>query len=157
MLDALAAGAHAVASQEQGTRSDQANASAHGVEVRRLDWYPHGAAWQIDCSRRQMRSTSLRELQSLLVREAEDGKISRQEAVSMIPPLLLAVKPGHTVLDLCAAPGSKTGQLLELTATEGQPSLHKHVARDGAVRINQVFSSLPVVFTFHAFHPKIIY
>ena len=94
LLEALAAGAHAVAAQEQGTRSDQAHGSTHVVEVRRLDWYPHGAAWQIDCSRRQMRQTSLRELQSLLVREAEDGKISRQEAVSMIPPLLLDVRPG---------------------------------------------------------------
>lgn len=32
----------------------------------------------------------------------------------MIPPLLLDVKPGHVVLDLCAAPGSKAGQLLEM-------------------------------------------
>ena len=31
----------------------------------------------------------------------------------MIPPLLLDVKPYHNVLDLCAAPGSKTAQLLE--------------------------------------------
>eukprot|EP00461_Guttulinopsis_vulgaris_P007794 UN07844 len=31
----------------------------------------------------------------------------------MIPPLLLDVKPHHVVLDMCAAPGSKTSQLLE--------------------------------------------
>jgi len=31
----------------------------------------------------------------------------------MIPPLLLDVKPNHTVLDMCADPGSKTGQLLD--------------------------------------------
>jgi len=41
------------------------------------------------------------------------GNISRQEAVSMIPPLLLDVKPHHWVLDMCAAPGSKTAQLIE--------------------------------------------
>ena len=32
----------------------------------------------------------------------------------MIPPLLMDVHPGMTVLDLCAAPGSKTAQLLEM-------------------------------------------
>lgn len=31
----------------------------------------------------------------------------------MIPPLLLEVKPNHKVLDMCAAPGSKTAQVLE--------------------------------------------
>jgi len=31
----------------------------------------------------------------------------------MIPPLLLDVKPCHKILDTCAAPGSKTAQLLE--------------------------------------------
>ena len=32
----------------------------------------------------------------------------------MIPPLVMDIKPGMTVLDLCAAPGSKTAQLIEL-------------------------------------------
>ena len=36
------------------------------------------------------------------------------EAVSMIPPLCLEVKPEHSVLDMCAAPGSKTCQILEM-------------------------------------------
>ena len=34
----------------------------------------------------------------------------------MLPPLFLNIAPGNTVLDLCCAPGSKTGQLLELSA-----------------------------------------
>lgn len=37
-----------------------------------------------------------------------------QEEVSLLPPLLLAVQSHHTVLDMCAAPGSKTLELLEL-------------------------------------------
>lgn len=31
----------------------------------------------------------------------------------MIPPLFLDVEPSHLVLDMCAAPGSKTAQLIE--------------------------------------------
>lgn len=43
----------------------------------------------------------------------ESGLISRQEAVSMIPPMLLGVVPKDKVFDMCAAPGSKTAQFLE--------------------------------------------
>ncbi|EPB66806.1 NOL1/NOP2/sun family protein [Ancylostoma ceylanicum] len=50
----------------------------------------------------------------LAVTEAEIGHISRQEAVSMIPPLLLNPDSNHLVLDMCAAPGSKTAQLIEM-------------------------------------------
>ena len=32
----------------------------------------------------------------------------------MIPPLLIDVRPGMTVLDMCAAPGSKAAQLMEM-------------------------------------------
>ena len=32
----------------------------------------------------------------------------------MIPPLLMNIEPGMTVLDLCAAPGSKSAQLIEM-------------------------------------------
>jgi len=31
----------------------------------------------------------------------------------MIPPLLMDIKSHHKVLDMCAAPGSKTAQLIE--------------------------------------------
>ena len=52
--------------------------------------------------------------QKFLVSETSVGHISRQEAVSMIPPMLMDVQPGMTVLDMCAAPGSKTAQLVEM-------------------------------------------
>lgn len=42
------------------------------------------------------------------------GNLSRQESVSMIPPLLLDVKSDSKVFDMCAAPGSKTAQLIEM-------------------------------------------
>lgn len=34
-------------------------------------------------------------------------------AAPQVPPLFLDVRPHHRVLDMCAAPGSKTAQLLE--------------------------------------------
>lgn len=63
---------------------------------------------------------SLREFSNFLSREVDLGHIVRQELVSMIPALLLDVHHSHTILDCCAAPGSKTEQLL---------SLMKHSAR----------------------------
>ena len=39
----------------------------------------------------------------------------------MIPPLLLGVEPHHHVLDMCAAPGSKTSQLIELLHVQDTP------------------------------------
>ena len=77
--------------------------------------YPGGNAWQINLPRSAIRkSSAFEKLHKFLVTETESGFISRQEAVSMIPPLLLDVQPQHKVLDMCAAPGSKTTQLIEL-------------------------------------------
>lgn len=44
--------------------------------------------------------------------------VTRQEAVSMIPPLFMDIKSSHAVLDLCAAPGSKTAQIMEIMHNE---------------------------------------
>ncbi len=47
------------------------------------------------------------------------GKVYVQEAASMIPPLVLAPVPGDIVLDMCAAPGSKTTQMGVMMGNEG--------------------------------------
>ena len=47
------------------------------------------------------------------------GKIYVQEAASMIPPLVLNPKPGDIILDMCAAPGSKTTQMGMMMKNEG--------------------------------------
>lgn len=62
----------------------------------------------------------MKKLHQFLVSETETGYISRQEAVSMIPPLLMDIRSHHAVLDLCAAPGSKAAQLVELLHSDGQ-------------------------------------
>ncbi|XP_059801112.1 RNA cytosine C(5)-methyltransferase NSUN2 [Hypanus sabinus] len=80
-----------------------------------LSWYPSELAWQINISRKMLRKLPvLEKFHQFLISETESGNISRQEAVSMIPPLLLDVKPHHKILDMCAAPGSKTAQLIEM-------------------------------------------
>jgi 16S rRNA (cytosine1407-C5)-methyltransferase len=55
----------------------------------------------------------------------KEGKIYLQGISSMIPPLILEPKTGERILDLCAAPGSKTtemammaGNIAEIIATE---------------------------------------
>jgi tRNA (cytosine34-C5)-methyltransferase len=79
-----------------------------------LSWYPDQLAWHVDLTRKFIRKSPLMgSFHQFLVNETELGNISRQEAVSMIPPLLLDVKPHHRVLDMCAAPGSKTAQIIE--------------------------------------------
>ncbi|KAM3956824.1 tRNA (cytosine(34)-C(5))-methyltransferase Nsun2 [Aphomia sociella] len=79
-----------------------------------LSWYPGGLAWQLRLSRTDIRrSEPLYRLHNFLVAETAAGGVSRQETVSMIPPVVLDVQPHHKVLDMCAAPGSKTAQLIE--------------------------------------------
>ena len=80
-----------------------------------LKWYPDSLAWQIDVPKDALKgNVKLQNLRNFIVRANEVGAVTRQEAVSMIPPLLLDVKAHHRVLDMCAAPGSKTFQLLEM-------------------------------------------
>lgn len=38
----------------------------------------------------------------------------------MIPPLFLDIEPHHRVLDMCAAPGSKSAQILESLLIKGK-------------------------------------
>uniref|UniRef100_A0A6B2KZ76 SAM-dependent MTase RsmB/NOP-type domain-containing protein n=1 Tax=Arcella intermedia TaxID=1963864 RepID=A0A6B2KZ76_9EUKA len=84
-----------------------------------LTWYyprpPEGLAWHYDINRKSMRKTKeLLHFKRFLSIENEVGRVSHQEAVSMIPVLLLDVQPHHKILDICAAPGSKTQQIIEM-------------------------------------------
>jgi tRNA (cytosine34-C5)-methyltransferase len=85
------------------------------VEAVSMPWYPGQLAWQLKLSRKDIRRSEMHyRLHNLLVSETEIGYLSRQEVVSMIPPLVLGVEPHHKVLDMCAAPGSKTAQIIEM-------------------------------------------
>ncbi|XP_052816102.1 RNA cytosine-C(5)-methyltransferase NSUN2-like [Mya arenaria] len=92
-----------------------AGGSTARVEPKSLPWYPNGLAWQLDITKKQIKNDStMKSLHGFLISETESGNISRQEAVSMIPPLVMDIKPHHKILDMCAAPGSKTAQLIEM-------------------------------------------
>jgi multisite-specific tRNA:(cytosine-C5)-methyltransferase len=80
-----------------------------------ITWYPNQLAYYMTTPKNVIRKfPPFAAFQKFLVSETAVGNISRQEAVSMIPPLLLDVQSHHTVLDLCAAPGSKSAQLIEM-------------------------------------------
>ena len=71
--------------------------------------------FQLSVDRRTLRrNESLQPLHAFLKIHTDCGHITRQETVSMIPPVVLNAKEGMSVLDMCAAPGSKTCQLLEV-------------------------------------------
>eukprot|EP00181_Compsopogon_caeruleus_P005043 CAMPEP_0184686286 /NCGR_PEP_ID=MMETSP0312-20130426/21912_1 /TAXON_ID=31354 /ORGANISM="Compsopogon coeruleus, Strain SAG 36.94" /LENGTH=719 /DNA_ID=CAMNT_0027141217 /DNA_START=46 /DNA_END=2205 /DNA_ORIENTATION=+ len=81
----------------------------------KLPWYPDNLGWTVDAPRFALRKDdALKEFHNFLITQNNIGLINRQEAVSMIPPLVLDVSPGMRVVDLCAAPGSKTAQLLDM-------------------------------------------
>lgn len=90
-----------------------------------LPWYePAGMAWHLEGDRKGVRTDERwQAVHRWLVAATENGDVSRQEAVSMIPPLLLDVQSHHLVLDMCAAPGSKTAQLVERLHAEADQEL----------------------------------
>ena len=73
--------------------------------------------WQLHLDKGTLRDAApgseLGELREWLIRGTEEGRIVRQEVASMLPGCLVDIQPGHRVLDMCAAPGSKTTQLVE--------------------------------------------
>ncbi len=87
----------------------QKYAKAHGWELEPIPWCTEG--FFID---REDRSSPLgKDLLHIL------GGFYIQEASSMLPPTLLAVEPHETVLDMSAAPGSKTTQLAAVMHNTG--------------------------------------
>ncbi len=75
-----------------------------GIKFNQVQWY-EDAFVLIAPSQREFQNTSF----------YQEGQVYLQNLSSMIPPLLMDLEPGQRVLDLCAAPGSKTTQLFSLT------------------------------------------
>jgi multisite-specific tRNA:(cytosine-C5)-methyltransferase len=77
---------------------------------------PDDSAWQMPFSRGKVPEGYSKRILTIL---HDSGRITRQEAASMLPVELLNPKDGDMILDLCAAPGSKTTQLAEKISPEG--------------------------------------
>jgi NOL1/NOP2/sun family putative RNA methylase len=85
-----------------------------GINYKPLGWYPHGLRLDVESPGRL--------IEHIL------GYIHIQEEVSMVPPQVLCPQPGEVILDLCAAPGSKTTQISSQMNNQGliianEPSL----------------------------------
>ena len=101
--------------------------------VQKLRWVKEGNAYKLGADKRTIRkSQKLKDLHTWMVKNTDNGNITRQEAVSMVPPSVLDVKPHHVVLDMCAAPGSKTTQMMEII----QRSLGDDESRQGLIVAN---------------------
>ena len=85
------------------------NLERQGFRLASVSWYPDAFVL------REGRLKELEKTESYL-----KGEIYVQNLSSMIPPLVLDPKPGERILDLTAAPGSKTTQTACLMKGEGK-------------------------------------
>ena len=78
------------------------------IKFERVSWYNDALI---------IKNANEKEIQKLDI--YEKGYIYLQSLSSMIPPLVLNPKPGEKVLDLTAAPGSKTTQMAAMMKNDG--------------------------------------
>jgi len=81
-----------------------------------LPWMHHQQAFTMPFERGKAPEGTPQRMMSLL---HETGRITRQEAASMLPVCAMDLHQNMKVLDLCAAPGSKTTQLAEALHPNG--------------------------------------
>ena len=81
----------------------------NNIKFERVSWYNDGLV---------LKNRAEKDIQKLDI--YNEGNIYIQSLSSMIPPLVLAPKSGNKVLDLTAAPGSKTTQLAALMRNTGE-------------------------------------
>ena len=79
-----------------------------GIKFDRVQWYKDALV---------MKNVKEKQIQDLEM--YEDGEIYLQSLSSMVPPLVLNPKPNEKVLDLTAAPGSKTTQIATMMQNKG--------------------------------------
>lgn len=89
--------------------------------------FPGKLTYQINVSQKALRKNPiLKQFQQYLIKATDTGFLTRQELVSMLPPLLLDLQKDDLVFDVCAAPGSKTVQMLELINSHPGGLMNNH-------------------------------
>ena len=94
---------------------------SNGFDIKKIDFFGDdaGSIYQMSIDNPNFRRNPvLQPFRDWLHTHENCGDISRQELVSMIPPYFLDVKPEHNVIDMCAAPGSKTTQVIEMMLSQ---------------------------------------
>ena len=84
-------------------REVDAALAAAGIEAQPVDWYADA---------RLLPEADEPQVQALSV--YTEGKLYLQGLSAMLPPLLMPLAPGTSVLDMCAAPGGKSTQMAAL-------------------------------------------
>lgn len=86
--------------------SDESKKISEQLKLEKVSWYPRDLVWQINTFRHELKKNkAYQNLHKLIQQANESGLITRQELVSMIPPLLLDIKSTDIICDMCAAPG----------------------------------------------------
>ena len=99
-------------------RADAADVEAWiaSLDAKCSEWYPGpGSCWTLPFAR----GSAPDNVRQTLISLHETGRLTRQEAVSMIPVIVLRPEPGEVILDMCSSPGSKTTQIAEFLNGEG--------------------------------------
>ena len=72
-------------------------------------FYPQSCLFEMMIPKELLKkNVGLKGIHNLVMDLGACGLLTRQEIVSMLPPLLLNVQSHHMIFDMCAAPGSKT-------------------------------------------------
>lgn len=95
---------------------DQLNLMSISFQV--LDWYLDAFIVSTDDAKRLLQSSL-----------AEEGKIYAQGLESMLSVWVLDPKPNEKILDLCAAPGSKTSQIAAWMNNEGDITANEPITQ----------------------------
>ena len=94
----------------------------NNVNIETIDYIPNdiGTIYKLSLDKKQLRrNEKFGEFHEWLKLHTELGHTHRQEFVSMVPPFFLDIKESMSVLDTCAAPGSKTAQIIEMLSGDG--------------------------------------
>ncbi|MBE3576976.1 MAG: RsmB/NOP family class I SAM-dependent RNA methyltransferase [Limnochordales bacterium] len=89
----------------------RAELAAQGIATEPVAWYADALV---------VTTPGVRERDLAKTSAYQEGRIYLQSLSSMLPPLVLAPQPGERVLDLTAAPGSKTTQMAALMGNAGE-------------------------------------